>query len=114
MAKFFIKFGLYSKKLLLPFTLAIIQIILNLINIYYPENDKSQLLEMVGGGLSQMIVSLVQYLKIFNYTYLNKKEKKKCTKTNIKDYSLLSFIFFIFLILNVYISIKEKSYSGWK
>ena len=112
MAKFFIKFGLYSKKLLLPFTLAIIQIILNLINIYYPENDKSQLLEMVGGGLSQMIVSLVQYLKIFNYTYLNKKEEKKCTKTNIKDYSLLSFIFFIFLILNVYISIKEKSYSG--
>ena len=105
-----IRFGNFNKKLFLPFGLAFIQILINIMNATFPEKMKNQILESIGVSLSEMAIALISLLNIFSF-----KAKKEYTPQRkriiiILHFFTLAFIFGGFIGLNVYKSIQANIY----
>ena len=73
MVKKLIIFQFHDKKLLLPFGMALAQIILNIINSTGMESSKNQILELVMTTFSRL--SLI-FVPMFTKTLFNKKMSK--------------------------------------
>ena len=103
MAKF-IQFGFFNKKLLLPFGIALFQILINIMNIVIPENSKNQMLEMIGMGLSEVSIVLIPLFNKYLFkTILNESRMNSYSKS-LLHFTILFLIFTIFLILNFYVN----------
>ena len=61
-----IRFGNFNKKLFLPFGLAFMQILINIMNATFPEKMKNQILESLGAALSEMAIALIPLFNIFS------------------------------------------------
>ena len=73
--------GEINKKLLLPFILALVQILYNIFNKFYPEKNISVIIPMYSNSFSSMSVRLLPFiLKISNKETVKEKvlKKKKC------------------------------------
>ena len=55
----YIQFGFFNKKLLLPFGVAFVQILINVMNIVLPEQPKNVILEMFFSGISEIALALL-------------------------------------------------------
>ena len=104
-----IKFGFYNKKLFLPFGVAFLQIILNLMNVVLKEKTKNQILEMLGLAFSEMSISLIPLLNIYSFK-TSTHELQRSRKTIIKDFLILVIIFTLFVGLSIYKSNLSSQY----
>ena len=83
MSKCFITFGTINKKLLLPFLLAVTEIIYIVFNKYYPYPQENLILQVYGMTLAEMSIKILPYiLKIKDAEESKQKEqlikKRKC------------------------------------
>ncbi len=93
MVKFCIKLGELNKKLIVPFLLAVVQIIYSTFDALYPEKGKNPLLELYSISLSNMAVVFIPKIKFFSPSNIETKEKCKCNKKNFIDYLIFIGIF---------------------
>jgi len=78
MAEKIIIFGQLNKKFLLPFLLALAQMILIIVNKYYPEEKKNLVFQQYEVSLGEMSIIFLPYiLKISNKEIPKEKEIKK-------------------------------------
>ena len=111
-------FGPVNKKLLIPFFLAISQIINNIFTLYYP-GDSNQLLEMYSSSIGFMLNLIIPHIKFFSLKTNESKEiisttseeKKKCfSKRCFLQYFILIFTYDLeIILLSVPIIIAEKT-----
>ena len=99
MAEKIIIFGQLNKKFLLPFLLALAQMILIIVNKYYPEEKKNLVFQQYEISLGEMSIIFLPYiLKISSKEIPKEKEikKKKCL-----HYFILCFLFFFDMLVKI-------------
>ena len=106
MAKRFIIFGELNKKYLLPFGLAIFQILLRVITEFFPQEGINMVLEMYSTGFGEMSVKLMPLILRIKHSQIN--NEKNAPKRKCLYYSLLVFLF----ILTIIMKIVVKSAKG--
>lgn len=113
MVKKLIIFQFHDKKLLLPFGMALAQIILNIINSTGMESSKNQILELVMTTFSRL--SLI-FVPMFTKTLFNKKnEQKYLTGWKSKSalhFFMMGFIYAVYIGLFVIITYITTNYSA--
>ena len=102
-----IQFGNFNKKLFLPFGLAFIQILINIMNATFPEKMKNQILESLGAALSELAIALIPLFNIFSFKAKTDFHQRKRIII-ILHFFALAFILGIFVGLNMYKSIKAN------
>ena len=95
MSKFIIRFGEFKKALLLPFLLALTQIIIFVLDIVIPEIVKSHFLESTAIGLGEFAVIIIPYLKCFSISNKNEQTKCSCSKKICLNYIILLILYAI-------------------
>ena len=118
MSKKFIIFGVINKRFLLPFFLALSEIIYILFNKFYPITQTNLILQTYSMATAEMSIKLLPcILKIENET--NSKEKKLTFKTKLLHYTILTAIYIVNTGINsiadlfdYYVNGKQISYSG--
>jgi len=95
MSKFIIRFGEFKKALLLPFLLALTQIIIFVLDIVIYERVKSHLLESTAIGLGEFAVIIIPYLKCFSISNKNERTKCSCSKKICLNYIILLILYAI-------------------
>jgi len=93
MSKFIIRFGEFKKALLLPFLLALTQIIIFVLDIFIPEKVKCYLLESTAIGLGEFAVIIIPYLKCFSISNKNEQTKCSCSKKICLNYIILLILY---------------------
>ena len=73
MAKFCIKIGDFNKLLLLPFSLALIQIIMLVFDHFVKEEIHNNVLESYSIGLGDIAVFIIPHIKFFLFRIKKKK-----------------------------------------
>ena len=93
MAKFFIRLGEFNKAMLLPFLLALAQLIRIILDDVLKEGKKNYILESSILGLGQVAVIIIPHIEFFSLS--NKKEKNKCECSYkiILRYAILLFLY---------------------
>ena len=103
----YIQLGFFNKKLLLPFGVALLQIIINVMNIIIPEQPKNSILEMFFSGISEVSSALIPC-----FTKNSFKDKKRLViyklKQKIAHHTILFFIFVAYVILNIIMNIQTS------
>jgi len=102
-----IRFGNFNKKLFLPFGLAFMQILINIMNATFPEKMKNQILESLGAALSELAIALIPLFNIFSFKAKTDFHQRKRIII-ILHFFALAFILGIFVGLNMYKSIKAN------
>ena len=94
-SKWLLILGSFNKKLLIPFFLALDQILYNIIILYYP-GESSQIIESYSISIGHMLNLIIPHIKFFSNKsnklatdLISKEEKKNCSKYCILHYFLL-------------------------
>ena len=109
--KKFIQFGFFNKKLLLPFGVAFVQIVINIMNIIINEKSKNTILEMIDTAFGEMIIIFVPLFHISAFkTNTNplRYRSKKCKA--FFHYFILFFIFSVYLLLSIFVAMQSSIY----
>ena len=110
MAKLII-FGFYNKKILLPFGVALVQIIINIMNATFPEKQKNQVLEMFSVAFSEIAVAAIPLFRISAFKSDREHIRKNTRILSALHYFVLFVIFGTFLVLNIVISLLTIEYT---
>ena len=108
-----IELGNINKKILLPFGVAFVQILINIMNYIVNEKSKNQIFEMFALSFAEIslifvpLLNLSQFKTITNYIYIQRHSRLK----SILHYIILGFIFISYLILNIFVSIQSSIYA---
>ena len=94
MAKY-IEFGFRNKKLLLPFSVALIQIIINIIVFLLNEKIKNPPMDMITTGVSEMSFLLLRYLDISSIRVQAMRSSKSRYPLK-KIFAFFNFIYYFF------------------
>ena len=105
----YIQFGFFNKKLLLPFGVAFVQILINVMNIVLPEQPKNVILEMFFSGISEIALALLPLF--IKYSFKTNKLVIYKFNQRIKHYLILFFIFAAYVILNIFMNIQTSIYN---
>ena len=110
MSKSIIKIGEFKKILLLPFLLALTQIITIVFDDIIHEKVKNHALESTSVGLGQILIIIIPHIKLFSIS--NKKERTKCecSKKNCIHYTIVLILYAI-AINFTYFNNDNNSYS---
>ena len=95
-------FNIFRKKLLLPFGVAFLQILINIMNAVINENPKNQLLEMIDTAFSEMAIALIPIFNIYTFTTATPFFMRRKIRKKIRDYSILVVIFVVYIFLYIY------------
>ena len=95
MAKY-IEFGFRNKKLLLPFSVALIQIIINIIVYLLKEKIKNPQMDMITTGVSEMSFLLLRYLDISSIRVQAIRSSKSRYPLKKKIFAFFNFIYYFF------------------
>ena len=109
----YIQFGIFGKKLLLPFGVALVQIIINVMNIVLPEQPKNSILEMFISGVSEVSFAFLPYFIKYSSSSKNKFVIYRIKK-RILHHSILLILFSIYVILNIFVNIQSAIYFQTK
>ena len=93
MSKFCIKVGTFNKIISIPFLLALIQLIITIFELFYPEKIKHPFLGFYSESLGQIAIIIIPYLKCFSISAQKDKIKCQCSKINSLHYFILLFLF---------------------
>ena len=109
MAKVII-FNFYNRKLLLPFGIALFQILINILNVVVKESMKNQFLEMMSQALSEMAIALIPLLNIYSFksgaiVFFQRKKRKTPL-----HFFILCVIFTVYIGLTILKSIDSAKY----
>ena len=110
MVQTYITFGGLNKKLLLPLILSLAQIILILVNKYYPEKENNLILQEYMLALGEMSIKLLPFiLHISNKATPKEKiaKNKKCL-----HYFLLCFTFVLNQVIKTIADLLENSFNN--
>ena len=110
MVQTYITFGGLNKKLLLPLILSLAQIILILVNKYYPEKENNLILQEYMLALGEMSIKLLPFiLHISNKATPKEKiaKNKKCL-----HYFLLCFTFVLDQVIKTIADLLENSFNN--
>jgi hypothetical protein len=111
MVRKFIIFGNINKKYLLPFLFTLSQIINKMVNRYYHEKMRNNILESYSLSLGMMAIIFVPYIFKFGYEEIGKE--KIIQKKKYLHYTLLIVIFFAYIIMkSVPLYMKADSGNG--
>ena len=113
----FIQLGMCKKKLLLPFGVAFMQILINIMNLTLPEKPKNQIFEMLGVAFSEISVGLIPLFHIYKFKPTNTSiiKRRKKTMFIILHFFVLFLIFSIYVILNIFkVAVANNLYDGDK
>ena len=99
MSNCFIKIGAFNKSLLLPFLLALIQIILLVFDHFVPEEIHNNILESYSIGLGDIAVIIIPHIKFFSISNQKGKEKCSISRKIFLNYIILFFLFSIETVL---------------
>ena len=101
MSKFPIICGILGKKLYLTILLALVLILYIELKGLIPTGNDIPLINNLGGPVIEMLSVFIPY--IFQLKGKSKASKKKCTKSNFKDYFIFCLITFLFFGINYFI-----------
>ena len=101
MSKFPIICGILGKKLYLTILLALVLILYIELKGLIPTGNDIPLINNLGGPVIEMLSVFIPY--IFKLKGKSKASKKKCTKSNFKDYFIFCLITFLFFGINYFI-----------
>ena len=110
MAKLII-FGFYNKKILLPFGVALVQIIINIMNATFTEKQKNQVLEMFSVAFSEIAVAAIPLFRISAFKSDREHIRKNTRIFSALHYFVLFLIFGTFLVLNIVLSLLTVEYT---
>ena len=111
MVRKFIIFGNINKKYLLPFLFTLSQIINKMVNRYYPEKMRNNILESYSLSLGMMAIIFVPYIFKFGYEEIGKE--KIIQKKKYLHYTLLIVIFLFYIVMkSVPMYMKADSGTG--
>ena len=96
MVKKFIIFGEVNKKYLLPFLLAIVQIVNEMVNRYYPEEKKNTILDIYFTSFGIMTIIFMPKILKFDTNETIKEKMSGSGKRKCLYYSALIFLFIIY------------------
>ena len=108
MPKFCIKIGTFNKIISIPFLLALVEIIIKIFELFYPEKIKCPFMRLYPDALGQIAIIIIPYIKCFSITTQKKKAKCQCSKKNCLHYFILSFLFLVNKTSNTLCIISEK------
>ena len=108
--KKYIKFAFFNKKLLLPFGVAFIQILINIMNIILKEKSKNNLLEMIDVSFSEIIMIFIPLLNISALKTNKNNIIYHGRKKAVLHYFILFLIFSLYVILNIFITMQLNIY----
>ena len=110
--KSILTFGPLNKKLLIPFLLALNQILYNIFISYYP-GKTNQILESYSTSIGHMLILIIPRIKFFAKSELTTKkifdEQKTCSKKSFCHYFILIFLYNIETLLLFVASILERN-----
>ena len=110
--KSILTFGPLNKKLLIPFLLALNQILYNIFISYYP-GKTNQILESYSTSIGHMLILIIPRIKFFAKSELTTKkifdEQKTCSKKSFCHYFILIFLYNIETLLLFGASILERN-----
>ena len=92
MSKFIIRTGTFNIKLLIPFLLALAQVIIFIIDLYYPEEKSSFTMNSYSTGLGQIAIIILPYIKCFLFQV---RKRKKDVNVQKKIVCIILFYFFL-------------------
>ena len=112
MAKY-IEFGFRNKKLLLPFSVALIQIIINIIVFLLNEKIKNPPMDMITTGVSEMSFLLLRYLDISSIRVqaMRSSKSRYPLKKKFLHFLILFIIFSLYVIFNIFIGVQGNIYA---
>ena len=99
MSKYLIRFGTIKKTLLIPFLLALSQILLNLLENNPPEGVKNQIMDSFSNALGQMSIIFLSKLKFFSSKREKFKEEKKVASNGCLHYTILCSLILLYILL---------------
>ena len=97
MVKKFIIFGEVNKKYLLPFLLAIVQIVNEMVNRYYPEEKKNTVLDIYFTSFGIMTIIFMPKILKFDTNETIKEKMSGSRKRKCLYYSALIFLFTLYI-----------------
>lgn len=110
--KSILTFGPLNKKLLIPFLLALNQILYNIFISYYP-GKTNQILESYSTSIGHMLILIIPRIKFFAKSELTTKkifdDQKTCSKKSFCYYFILIFLYNIETLLLFGASILERN-----
>ena len=105
-----IQFGFYSKKLLLPFGVALFQILINITDVLFDEPLKNNFLESDLNALSEMLMPLISLFHIISSQKKKDDIPRRSWVKNFLHFFALYIIFSIFLGLSFYKNVQANIY----
>ena len=110
MSNFFIKLGEFKKILLLPFSLALTQILLLVLDDIIHEKVKNHVLESTSMGLGKLAIIIIPHIKFFSISKKEEEKKCECSKKNVLHYIILVVLYTITFNIT-YIVYEKNNYS---
>ena len=106
-----IKLGSFNKKLSIPFLLALAQIIINIYNNFYYEENQSIMMDGCSEALGQIAIRIIPYIKCFSISSKDDKEGCQCSKKIGLHYFILLFLYTIDIVISFWCSILDERES---
>ena len=102
-------FGKLNMKLLLPFGLAVLQIILKVITQLFPKDGVNMVLEMYSTAFGEMSVRLMPLILKITHSHMyyeNKPQRRRCL-----NYSLLVLLFIATIVMKIIVKTTKGEMS---
>ena len=93
MVEFFLKFGEFNRKIILPFLLALAHLILLISSDIIKEKYNSHYLESCTIGLGKIVFLIIPHIKFFSISNKKENNKCKCSKKAFRNYFILLIIY---------------------
>ena len=118
MSESYISFGPLNRKILIPFLLALNQILNNIFELFYPGNS-NQIFKSYSTSIGHMLILIIPRLMSFSSANNQSSTKvdsksKACTKKNFLHYFILIVLYNIETLLLFIPSLLDKKYSNTK
>ena len=114
MSKSFILCGTFNKRLLLPFLLALSEIIYIVFNAAYPVNSENLVLQVLSIALAEMSIKLLPLILKIRYKDALGEKGKVDKKQKIKHYAILSALYLIHIGVIVAVTYFDFQKYGTK
>ena len=95
MSKFCVKLGAINKKLSFPFFLALVQIVLIIFELYFPEQKINSVLSFYSEAFAQTAIIIIPYIKCLSISNQKEKTKCQCSKKNCLHYFILLLLYYV-------------------
>ena len=82
-----------NKKFLIPIFLSLIQTIIAIIELFYPEKSKNHIFESTTIGLGELAIIIIPHIKFFSASNKNEKAKCECSKKFCLHYFILLILY---------------------